>query len=51
LNYSNKNTMNFFNKTLDPIVVLTHVKLSIYPESRENVSNLVFTLNGDLDPG
>ena len=51
LNYSNKNTMNFFKKTLDPMIALTQVKLSVYPESRGNVSNLVFTLNGDLDPG
>ncbi|MEC7757627.1 MAG: hypothetical protein VX943_01070 [SAR324 cluster bacterium] len=43
--------MNFFNKTLDPMIALTQVKLSVYPESRGNVSNLVFTLNGDLDPG
>ena len=52
LNYSNKNTMNFFLKTLDPMIIaLTMVKLRVYPESRGNVSNLVFTLNGDLDPG
>ena len=51
LNYSNKNTMNFFKKTHDPMIALTQVKLSLYPESRVNVSNLVFTLNGDLDPG
>ena len=51
LNFSNKNTMNFFKKTLDPMIALTLVKLSVYQESRGNVSNLVSTLNGDLDPG
>ena len=50
LNYSDKHTMNFFKKTLDPMIALTLVKLSVYPESKGNVSNLVFTLNGDLDP-
>jgi len=51
LNYSNKNTMNFFKKTLDPMIALTLVKLIVYLVSRGNVSNLVFTPNGDLDPG
>ena len=33
------------------MIALTLMKLSVYPESRGNVSNLVFTLNGDLVPG
>ena len=48
---SAKRLMNYFKKTLDLMIALTQVKLSVYPESRGNVSNLVFTLNGDLDLG
>jgi hypothetical protein len=31
LNFSNKNTINFFNNTLDPIIALTMIAVLVIP--------------------
>tara|TARA_B110000495_G_scaffold52554_1_gene44051 strand:+ start:599 stop:757 length:159 start_codon:yes stop_codon:yes gene_type:complete len=31
LNFSNKNTINFFNNTLDPIIALTLIAVLVIP--------------------